>query len=217
MDILHKERNTLKKLLLLVFLLQLFYSPLTYADFINGGFESAYTPTSSPNSPITGWTQTGYIFNGDTTSPPASFNDLGLTPTANGISDIISVPSLSDTQTVSDYFLFGATPTPTLLLPITALQSAVINLRSIDAPLYKAGSGAAAGFTAVAKQATAFSQQVVVQASDIDAIDGKVHIRFVAAPVLENPAHIAPQQPFFAFQVNNITTGRTGSNPLFFQ
>ncbi len=37
------------------------------------------------------------------------------------------------------------------------------------------------------------------------------------APVLENPAHTAKQQPFYAIQINNLTTGRTGSNPLFFQ
>ena len=44
-----------------------------------------------------------------------------------------------------------------------------------------------------------------------------MHIRFVAAPILQNPAHEANQQPFMAIQLNNITTGRTGSNPLFFQ
>jgi hypothetical protein len=59
--------------------------------------------------------------------------------------------------------------------------------------------------------------QYTVQSSDVDPKDGKVHIRFIAAPVMQNAPHSANQQPFFAFQLNNITTGRIGANPVFFQ
>ncbi|HBB53390.1 MAG TPA: hypothetical protein DCZ80_05770, partial [Legionellales bacterium] len=43
------------------------------------------------------------------------------------------------------------------------------------------------------------------------------HIRFKIAAVMENPAHTAKQQPFYAIQINNYTKRRTGSNPLYFQ
>lgn len=203
-----------------VCLFQIFFISPTYADFINGGFESAYTPDSTTCSPITGWTQTGYYFNGTGSSNPTSINDINLQSTGGtnikfcGVTDII----IGTTQTIDDYFLYGATPTPTLLLPIVATQSAMINLRSIDTPLTKVGtSNPVTGWTNIASQATSMSQQMTVQTSDVDPSDGKVHIRFIAAPVLQNPAHAANQQPFTAIQLNNITTGRIGSNPLFFQ
>ncbi len=103
------------------------------------------------------------------------------------------------------------------MLPGTGLQSASINLRSVNAPLTKSGTGAIAGWTRIGQQATSVSQQITVQASDIDPIDNKVHVRFIAAPVLDNPSHSVNEQPFFAIQLNNITTGRTAANPLFFQ
>ncbi len=187
----------------------------SYADFVNGGFEDTYTPSGgNTHNEITGWTQTGYIFNGTGSSSPTSLVDidLGAGTEPGGISDIVNGP----TQTIQDYFLFGAQPTPTLLLPVTALQSAIINMRSINAPLAKSSSGNIAGWTNLQRQATAFSQQITVQSSDVDPLDHVVHVRLKIAPVINAPAHSPQEQPFFAVQLNNITTGRTGSNPLFF-
>lgn len=203
---------------LLLFALLLIPLQSSYADFVNGGFEDTYTPSgTSISDPITGWTLTGYTFGGTSAVPPTNFNQLGLTASsghANGISDII----IGTNQTLNDYFLVGSLPTPTLLLPVTGLQTAAVNVRPMHTILAKSGTtGTISGWTVIGSEATAFSQQITVTSADVDPTDGKVHIRFVAAPVLENPSHPANEQPFFAIQLNNITTGRTGSNPLFFQ
>lgn len=210
--------------LLSCFLLPFFFIQPAFADFINGGFESTYTPDNTTCSPITGWTQTGYYFPGTASSSPTSINDIGLLPSGGPTSPPVAFCGITDivagtTQTIDDYFLFGATPTPTLFLPVVGSQSVMINLRSINVPLTKTGSETELmiGWTQHGRQATSLSQQITVQPSDIDPLDGKVHIRFIAGPVLQNGSHAANQQPFIAIQLNNITTGRTGSNPLFFQ
>ncbi|MBV2210005.1 MAG: DUF11 domain-containing protein [Thermomonas sp.] len=53
-------------------------------------------------------------------------------------------------------------------------------------------------------------EQVATMAlSDVDPVDGKVHIRFAMAPVLNNPGHPANQQPFFYVEVINQTKGNS--------
>src|SRR4051812_43159370 len=77
----------------------LFFMQPAFADFINGGFESTYTPDSTTCSPITGWTQTGYYFPGTGSSSPTSINDIGLLSSGGpttppvafcGITDIVA-------------------------------------------------------------------------------------------------------------------------------
>lgn len=50
--------------------------------------------------------------------------------------------------------------------------------------------------------ASAIAQVLTVAAGDIEA-DGKVHIRFNAAPVLEDPGHAPDEQPYFFIEVTN--------------
>lgn len=211
--------------LLIAALLQLGMMTAAVADFINGGFEDPYAPSGTVTSdPINGWRLTGYTFNGSTaTTFPTSISGISLTPgiSPGGITDIYDA---SNPSNPSDYFLLGATPTPTLVLPGRGLQSASINFRSGHAPLAVAGNSPDKdpvlknlGWRLNPKQATSVSQQITIQPSNIDPIDNKVHIRFIAAPVLENPAHTVNVQPFFAVQLNNLTTGRAGNKPLFFQ
>jgi hypothetical protein len=200
----------------------------SYADFVNGNFEDPYTPDSTTCSPITGWTSAGYYFNGTGSASPTSISAINLQATGGtniqfcGVTDVIvgATP-----QSVYDYFLEGAgipVSASPLMLPEAGLQSGMINLRPYEAgpPTTQTKVGTShpvSGWANIASQATSLSQQITVQASDIDPSDGKVHIRFVAAPVVENPNHTAVQQPFLAVQLNNITTGRTGANPVFFQ
>jgi hypothetical protein len=185
------------------------FTTSAYADFINGFF-------TSPLS--TGWTAKGYLFTGYATNvnlPPKSLNDIKLassTNLPNGISDIITGP----TQTLYDYFLQGSNPPTTLKLPESSNNSAMINLRSVNLPRAVSGNSAKpAGWSTYAKQATALSQTITVGPSDFTG--GVVHIRFKVAAVMENPDHKPAEQPFYAVQINNLTTGRTGSNPLYFQ
>ena len=50
-------------------------------------------------------------------------------------------------------------------------------------------------------------QTMTVGAGDVDPADGKVHVRFVFAPVLQNPAHTAAEQPYYFIQLTNTTQG----------
>lgn len=83
----------------------------------------------------------------------------------------------------------------------------------------KAVSGTSAkptGWLKYGGLATALSQSITITLADVSP-DGQVHLRFKLSAVMENPAHQANQQPFYAVQINNLTTGRKGKNPLFFQ
>jgi len=51
------------------------------------------------------------------------------------------------------------------------------------------------------------TQTMTVTTGDVDQSDGKVHVRFVVAPVLEDPAHPVNQQPYFFVQLTNETRG----------
>jgi hypothetical protein len=51
------------------------------------------------------------------------------------------------------------------------------------------------------------TQTMTIGAGDVDPSDGQVHVRFAVAPVLQNPAHAANQQPYYFVQVTNITKG----------
>lgn len=197
------------------------HSNALYADFVNGGFEESFT-TTSPALTITGWTSTGYIFSGYRSGlvlPPKSLDDILLeasSPAPLGITDIVKVLLPEETQSKYDYFLNEASPTTTIKLPVTGLQTAMINLRSEHATKSVSGtSGKPSGWAKYGKQATSLSQTITITPDDVSA--GVVHIRFKVAPVMENPAHTAKQQPFYAIQINNLTTGRKGSDPLYFQ
>lgn len=214
------------KFLLVGFLLQIAFIKLVHADFINGGFEDPYiVDNTNTFNPITGWTLTGYIFNTNLSDDaPTSLAEVNLTITTSpgGLSDMVN----GSTQTLFDWFLFGAIPTPTLLVPRAGNQSALVNLRSINEPFSISRVNDPAtlisippGWTPYPREATSISQQITVQASDFDPNDHRAHVRFQMAPVLQYPlnAHTAAQRPFFAVQLNNLTTGRTNANPLFFQ
>ena len=51
------------------------------------------------------------------------------------------------------------------------------------------------------------SQTMTVAAGDVDPADGLVHVRFTIAPVLQNPAHTAVEQPYYFVQVTDVTKG----------
>ncbi len=55
------------------------------------------------------------------------------------------------------------------------------------------------------KQVNSLSQTMTIGPTDVDPSDSKVHIRFAAAPVLQNPSHAANEQPYYFVQVTNVT------------
>ncbi|WP_084735439.1 OmpA family protein [Cystobacter ferrugineus] len=48
-------------------------------------------------------------------------------------------------------------------------------------------------------------QSTTLASSDVDPADGKVHVRFAIAPVLQAPNHTADQQPYFFISLRNVT------------
>ncbi len=57
--------------------------------------------------------------------------------------------------------------------------------------------------------ANVLKQQTQVTSRDVDDADGKVHIRFAFAPVMEDPGHTPAQQPWFYIAIRNVTKGNT--------
>jgi uncharacterized repeat protein (TIGR01451 family) len=56
------------------------------------------------------------------------------------------------------------------------------------------------------RNVNSLSQSMTIGANDVDSTDAQIHVRFVFAPVLENPGHPANQQPYYFAQLTNTTT-----------
>lgn len=79
---------------------------------------------------------------------------------------------------------------------------------AISYPLY-GNKAARINYGGNLRRSSAIDQTATMTIADVDPADGKVHIRFAVAPVLENPGHPANQQPYFFIEVTNITKGNT--------
>jgi uncharacterized repeat protein (TIGR01451 family)/MYXO-CTERM domain-containing protein len=55
------------------------------------------------------------------------------------------------------------------------------------------------------RNVNSLKQTMTIANGDIDSVDGKAHVRFVVAPVLQNPAHNPNEQPYYFVQLTNIT------------
>ena len=182
---------------LLVLMALLMFASGAQAQIKNGGFEAqnfsewkleSYTRSSAAmgtvpptnNSQLT-LTSTGSVVNSSNTVSSA----FPVTYTANGsqVSDagmkILTAPGTAEFTNGN-----GAK------YPFSGSASARIGV-----------NGARAGY--------AIEQVATMALSDIDPVDGKVHIRFAMAPVLNNPNHPAGRQPFFFVEVINLSKGGT--------
>lgn len=59
------------------------------------------------------------------------------------------------------------------------------------------------------QNANVIRQVMTIGLTDIDPMDGQVHVRAAIAPVLENPAHSFNQQPYFFVELLNLSEGTT--------
>lgn len=59
------------------------------------------------------------------------------------------------------------------------------------------------------RNSNAMKQQTTVQPGDVDALDGKVHVRLAYAPVLDDGSHTAASQSWFFIAVRNVSRGNT--------
>lgn len=58
------------------------------------------------------------------------------------------------------------------------------------------------------RKASSLEQTATMSVADIDPVDGKIHVRFALAPVLDDPNHPATNQPFFFIEVVNETKSK---------
>jgi uncharacterized repeat protein (TIGR01451 family)/uncharacterized repeat protein (TIGR02543 family) len=153
--------------------------PVVPYTFVNGGFESGDT---------SGWTITPYINPSIAVFPPAQLSDLNLQP--GGAAET----SAQYGATTLSQVPWGLSAAESLRFPRYGSYALQENINSSS--LY--GNS---------RNANLISQTMTTAAADVDPADGKIHIRFALAPVLQNPGHPANQQPYFFVELLNNTQG----------
>lgn len=150
-----------------------------HAEFQNGSFESDYA-----NWNVQHWKNPATI----PTFPPTTLSNLGLTPDAT---NDWNNPAIGYGLVLTDVVGSGsdAKVGGNVNFPLYGLKSARIN------------------YNGNRNRASSIDQTATMAVGDIDPSDGKVHIRFAIAPVLENPGHAPNQQPYFFVEVRNLTKG----------
>ncbi|HRE89585.1 MAG TPA: DUF11 domain-containing protein, partial [Myxococcota bacterium] len=81
------------------------------------------------------------------------------------------------------------------------------NASNLKWPRY--GSGVAVLDVGTGRVTNTLEQTMQLTVEDIDPADGKLHIRFAVAPVLQNPSHSASQQPYWYVELINVTRNVT--------
>ncbi len=154
------------------------------AVFTNGGFETG-TAGQPPPAP---WAVQTFLGNNPTgvNVPTVTRSDLNLQTGGTALTTILRAPGGPLTQTDP-----GLGAGASLRWPRYGNNCAVVN-----------GQG-----TGNNHNVNSLTQTMTVGAGDVDPTDGKVHVRFVVAPVLQNPAHPANQQPWYFVQLTNVTRG----------
>lgn len=198
----HKGRKRLGAWAAALGLSALMAAPMAHAGFTNGGFE---------NGDLTGWTTKRYKRGTGTQSsarldestfPPTEFSQLKLNvvsgSTVTGNADHTSnavflrngpLETLKDDTGCSSENCSGGTSTaPNLKLPRWGQNAVRVG-----------GYGS--------YNASSIEQTAAMTVADIDPIDGKIHVRFALAPILNDPDHPSIRQPYFFVEVVNETKG----------
>ena len=147
------------------------------ATFTNGDFEEGTEGVPPP-----GWAITSYLNQG-VAYPPLSRDDLQLQPgySLDTFTHVGAGPELEvDSQLGED---------STFRWPKYGTMATVVN------------ENVASQFT------NGMTQTQTIVAGDVDPSDGKAHVRFTVAPVLENPGHPADGQPYYFVELRNLTKG----------
>ncbi|MFO0589685.1 MAG: hypothetical protein U0441_19255 [Polyangiaceae bacterium] len=152
------------------------------AVFANGGFETGVNGAVPPS-----WTVGTFLNPGVTISTPQT--EAGLNLSSGGVA-LTTIKTATTPESKTDPDLGSSA---TLRYPKFGKACVVVNNTT-------SGKN---------KNVNVLSQTMTVGAGDIDPADGKIHIRFVVAPVLENPNHNLNEQPYFFFHVANVTKGTT--------
>ena len=149
--------------------------------FTNGGFEAGATNMAPPS-----WTVTTFLDPGVTITTPQTRAGLNLQTGGVPLTLTLNAPGGPESQTDPS---LGAGAT--LRWPKYGNNVAIVNQLGKN------------------QNVNSMKQTMTVATADIDSVDGLAHVRFVLAPVLENPNHTAAQQPYYFVQLDNLTRGLT--------
>jgi hypothetical protein len=148
------------------------------AIFANGGFE-----TGAAGAPPPSWTVQPYLNDGITVQTPQTRAGLDLAAGGKPLTTTIAGVDQPDPD-------LGVAAS--LRWPKFGAQCALVNFHS--STTY--GNG---------QNVNSLSQIMTIGAGDVDPSDGQVHVRFVVAPVLQNPVHAPNQQPYYLVQLTDVT------------
>lgn len=148
--------------------------------FTNGDFETGAAGAAPPS-----WTVQTFLNKGITVQNPQTRAGLNLAAGGHALTTIINGVNQQDPD-------LGAGAS--LRWPRFGAQCARVNFHSSTG----FGNGS---------NVNSLSQTMTVGPSDVDPDDNQVHVRFAIAPVLQNPAHPAAEQPYYFVQVTNVTQG----------
>jgi hypothetical protein len=162
------------------------------AQFTNGGFETGAAGAVPPPP----WVVSSFLNNGITVQTPQTRAGLDLAAGGKGLTTIINSPGGPLSQSDPD---LGAAAT--LRWPRFGNQAARVNFHSSTA--------FTTGGSNNGQNVNSMAQTMTIGPGDVDPTDSQVHVRFVVAPVLQNPAHAAAQQPYYFIQLTNLTQGNT--------
>ena len=161
------------------------------SQFQNGDFEADAIGATPP----TGWTVLNYLnsagISGTSSAPPATFAGLKLSGPGSGVNETFVVGGTTMTQADPD---LGTGQT--FRFPAYGTRSARVNYLN-------------AATNGKNKNSNLLRQLMTTGLSDVDPVDGQVHVRFAIAPVLENPSHAYNQQPYYYVELLNVTKGTT--------
>jgi Cys-rich repeat protein len=152
------------------------------AIWTNGGFE-----TGAGGAAPVSWNVATFVNQGITVQTPQTYAGLDLIAGGNALTTTIAATNQADPN-------LGAGAS--LRVCRYGSQCGRVNFHS--STTY--GNG---------KNVNVLSQTMTASAGDVDPSDSQIHVRFAVAPVLQNPAHTADEQPYYFVIVTDTTQGTT--------
>lgn len=152
--------------------------------WVNGDFEDSPGGAMSP----VGWTVSTNLNPGITDTRPGAQTVASLNLAAGGAPMTYVLAGAPESQVDPDVGTAG-----TLRFPKYGQRAIRLNYTSAATP----GKN---------KNVNSLKQSMTIGVGDVDPTDGKAHVRFAVAPVLENPGHTYVEQPYYYVRLHNLTT-----------